>query len=85
MTTLEYQQYIKNWVIGSRRYLLKLEDETIPKAKRIYNILFWIDIALKTALYGGVAFLAYRKWTGRLDEVPEFVESFDFAQQCSTL
>lgn len=77
MNTLEYQQYIKNWVIGSRRYLLKLDDVTIPKAKKMYNILFWVDILLKTVLYGGVAFIAYRKVVERFNEVPEFVDSFE--------
>lgn len=57
--TLDYQQYIMNWVIGSRRFLLKLNDNTIAEAKRTYHFLFWLDFIVKTLFYAGVSYLAY--------------------------
>jgi hypothetical protein len=74
---LDFTQYIKNWVIGSRRYLLKLEDNTIPKAKRIYNFLFWLDSMLKITLYGGLVVVVYRRYFKRISDVPEFIDSFE--------
>lgn len=47
----DYDQYIKNWVIGSRRFLLKLPDENIPEARRKYKIFYFIDKSVRMLFY----------------------------------
>lgn len=62
VATLDYQQYIDNWVIGSRRYLLKLNDNSIPEAKRKYHVLFWVDFVIKAFFYCLVVFLVFKSY-----------------------
>jgi hypothetical protein len=76
--TLDYQQYIKNWVIGSRRFMLKLDDKSIPDAKRKFNFLFWLDFLVKIVFYAGVGMMIYRSYTmpklKAVDRKPDFVD-----------
>lgn len=60
VTTLDYQQYMSNWVIGARQFLLKLDDSSIPEAKQKYRVLFWVDFSVRIAFFAAVGFLAYR-------------------------
>lgn len=63
IATLDYQQYIKNWIVGSRRFMLKLDDNSLPEAKRKYHFLFWLDFFAKTVFYGFVAYMVYKSYT----------------------
>lgn len=78
VATLDYQQYIDNWVIGSRRFLLKLNDNSIPDAKRKYHFLFWLDFIVKTVFYAFVFYMVFKSYTTSnskvLSKKPEFVD-----------
>ncbi|CRK98211.1 CLUMA_CG011574, isoform A [Clunio marinus] len=62
LSTLDYHRYIKNWVIGARRFMLKLDDNTIPEAKRKFHFLFWLDFSVKILFYMSVGYLTYRTY-----------------------
>lgn len=51
---------MKNWIMGTRRYLLKLDDKSLPEAKRKFTILFWVDLIAKTLFFAGMLFMMYR-------------------------
>lgn len=62
MATLDYQKYVDNWVIGSRRFLLKLNDNSIPEAKRKYHVLYWLDLLVKIIFYSFVFYMTYKSY-----------------------
>lgn len=45
---------------GVRRYLLNMNDETLPKARRTVKMFYMLDVALKTAGVGLVGYGIYR-------------------------
>lgn len=51
-----------NWIMGSRRFLLKLDDKSLPEAKRKYFFLFWLDLIVKFVFYAGVGYLVYKSY-----------------------
>ena len=61
-TKMDYRDYIRNWVIGSRRFMLKLDDETLPEAKRKLNFLYWIDFVVKAAFFFGIILFFYNTY-----------------------
>jgi hypothetical protein len=46
---------MRNWTIGVRKHLLKLDGENLPQAKRKYRILYWLDTVVKTVFYSYLA------------------------------
>lgn len=61
-TKMDYRDYIRNWVIGSRRFMLKLDDDTLPEAKRKLNFLYWVDFVVKAAFFIGITFFLYNTY-----------------------
>ncbi|XP_069702751.1 putative fatty acyl-CoA reductase CG5065 [Periplaneta americana] len=39
---LDLQEYIKRWVLGLRRFIMKLDDSSIPEARMKFKRLFWM-------------------------------------------
>lgn len=33
-STINFSEYVEHWAVGSRRFMMKLDDSTIPEAKR---------------------------------------------------
>lgn len=54
---IDYLYYMKDWLAGSRRFILKLDDSTLPAAKRKLRIMGWLDSLLNVVFYAGVAYL----------------------------
>lgn len=69
-TKMDYRDYLRNWVIGSRRFMLKLEDDTLPEAKRKLNLLYWLDFVVKASFFIGITFFLYNTYTS-LMSLPE--------------
>lgn len=61
-TKIDYRDYIRNWVIGSRRFMLKLDDDTLPEAKRKLKILYWIDFVVKAVFSLGITWFFYNTY-----------------------
>jgi hypothetical protein len=53
--TLDYRQYMRNWMIGVRRHLLKLDDESLPQAKQKFRVLYWLDTFVEAVFYSYLA------------------------------
>lgn len=49
--TIDVREYIQNCLLGARRYLLNESDENLPKAKKNYIRLWYIDAVVKYAVY----------------------------------
>lgn len=62
-TKMDYRDYLRNWVIGSRRFMLKLEDDTLPEAKRKLNLLYWVDFVVKASSLIGITLFLYNTYT----------------------
>lgn len=60
--TLDYQKYIQNWVLGSRRFMLKLEDKSIPQAKKTFNLLFCIDFVVKSLICSFIGYFILNRY-----------------------
>lgn len=56
---IDYRQFMANWILGARRFLLKLDDSTIPASKRLLQRLYWASIAVRTILCTLAFWLGY--------------------------
>lgn len=56
-TKIDYLDYVKDWLSGSRKFILKLDDSTLPAARDKLKIMYWIDSAANVGFYAGVAYL----------------------------
>lgn len=45
---------------GTRRYLMNMQDETIPEARKTVKMFYMLDVALKTAGVGIVGYGIYK-------------------------
>lgn len=58
--------------------MLKLDDNTLPEAKRKFNFLFWLDFLVKGIFYAFVFYMVYRSYyistIKSTNEKPEFVD-----------
>ncbi|KAG5680580.1 hypothetical protein PVAND_010077 [Polypedilum vanderplanki] len=63
VSSLDLKQYIEHWVIGSRRFIMKLDDATIPEAKRKFIFLYWLDVIVKSLFIGGFVYFLIRMYT----------------------
>ncbi|XP_069702746.1 putative fatty acyl-CoA reductase CG5065 [Periplaneta americana] len=54
---VEWDGYIKNFVLGTRHYCLKEDPATLPKARRHLRRLYWVDRAM------GILFYVLVLWT----------------------
>lgn len=75
---MDYQQYTKNWIMGIRRYLLKLDDKSLPEAKRKFTVLFWVDLIVKTLFFTGILLMMYKglvtTYRKQTIDKPDFVD-----------
>ncbi|XP_073847723.1 putative fatty acyl-CoA reductase CG5065 [Musca autumnalis] len=67
---LDFEQYLHNYILGIRKYMLGESDTTIPRARSILRILYCLDCAVKLIFLSGVLFLI---WT----HVGSFVQRTD--------
>lgn len=56
--TADVREYLKNCVLGARRYLLKEPDENIPKARQNFKRLWYLDATIKSIVYGLLGYYA---------------------------
>ncbi|XP_070499596.1 fatty acyl-CoA reductase 1-like [Chironomus tepperi] len=64
VSKLDFDKYVEHWVIGSRRFVMKLDDSTIPEAKRKFVFLFWLDVTVKSIFAMGFGYLLLRMYAG---------------------
>ncbi|KAG4071448.1 hypothetical protein HA402_011602 [Bradysia odoriphaga] len=56
-TKIDYLDYVKDWLSGSRKFILKLDDSTLPAARQKLRVMYWIDSVANVGFYAGVAYL----------------------------
>lgn len=59
--TADVREYLHNCVLGARRYLLNEPDENIPKARKNYLRLWYIDAVTKFSVYALVGYILLTK------------------------
>lgn len=47
---IDYRTFMASWILGARRFLLKLDDSTIPASRRLLNKLYWVSLAVRTVI-----------------------------------
>ncbi|CAO1407990.1 unnamed protein product [Diamesa serratosioi] len=58
-TKIDAKQYIRDYIIGARTYLLKEKPENLPKAKANLKKLYYLDKCVTILFYGLILFLIY--------------------------
>lgn len=56
---IDYRTFMANWILGARRFLLKLDDSTIPASKRLLSRLYWASVIVQTLLVVFGLWIAY--------------------------
>lgn len=56
-TKIDYLDYVKDWLSGSRKFILKLDDSTLPAARQKLRVMYWIDSVANVGFYAGVVYL----------------------------
>lgn len=67
---LNYEEYIRTYIVGIRNYMLGESDATIPRARSVLRFLYILDCATKF-IFGALVF--WFLWT----HVDSFVERSD--------
>jgi hypothetical protein len=76
IATLDYDQYIENWIIGSRKFILKQDDSTLPEAKKKYVYLFWLDLITKALFFLGVGYGLYKLYTSSFSGYTTIIDNY---------
>lgn len=50
MSTLDWESYVQNYMLGIRKYVLKDDDSTIKSAKQKLKILYWTKIIFQISI-----------------------------------
>lgn len=56
---IDYRTFMANWILGARRFLLKLDDSTIPASKQLLMRLYWASLLVRTILITLVMWIIY--------------------------
>lgn len=57
---IDYRNFMANWILGARRFLLKLDDSTIPASQRLLKKLYWLHVATRSIFGIFCLWLTYR-------------------------
>lgn len=55
ISSLDWEEYLKNYVVGTRRYLFKEDDSTIPEARKCLKKRYFIGLTIQTGIVLGLA------------------------------
>lgn len=61
LSKVDYDEYLKNYVLGTRHYLLKEKPETLPKARALMKKLYYLDRFCKTSFFALILYYLYKK------------------------
>ena len=56
---LEWDEYLRTYILATRKYCLKEDPSTLPKSRRVFAYLYVLDLAVKIFVPMLVAWLAY--------------------------
>lgn len=59
---INWDEYIGNYILGARHYLLKEKPETLPKARVLLRRLYLLDKFVSLIFYGLILWLIYSYW-----------------------
>ncbi|XP_047542412.1 putative fatty acyl-CoA reductase CG5065 isoform X2 [Vanessa atalanta] len=60
ITTINVDDYMRNYMKGIREFYCKEDESTLPKAKKLHQRLYYLHVALKTIVYALCAYVIYR-------------------------
>lgn len=59
--SVDARVYLRDCVLGARRFLLNEPDENIPRARRNYIRMWWVDAVVRSTVYGLLAWYVGKK------------------------
>ncbi|XP_063978989.1 putative fatty acyl-CoA reductase CG5065 [Diachasmimorpha longicaudata] len=57
----DWDEYMKTYILGARKYILKEDPATLPKARKIFALYWLADIAVMFLVSAGVLWFLYSK------------------------
>lgn len=61
-TAMDYRMYVNDWIFGSRKYVLRQNESTIPAAKSKLKILYCLDLFVRIVFYCFIGYLILKFW-----------------------
>jgi fatty acyl-CoA reductase len=61
LSVVDYDEYLKNYVLGIRHFLLKEKPETLPKARTTLRKLYFLDRFCKTSFFAFILYFLIKK------------------------
>lgn len=62
MMQIDWDEYIRSYILGARHYLLKEKPETLPKARVLLQRLYVLDKVVSILFYGLIGWFFYSYW-----------------------
>ena len=59
---IDWNDYLGNYILGARHFLLKEKPETLPKARVLLNRLYLLDKLVSVLFYGLILWLVCTYW-----------------------
>lgn len=60
---IDWNEYLGNYILGARHFLLKEKPETLPKARILLHRLYLLDKLVSVLFYGLILWLIYTYWS----------------------
>lgn len=60
---IDWNEYLGNYILGARHFLLKEKPETLPKARVLLHRLYLLDKLVSILFYGLIFWLMYSYWS----------------------
>ncbi|XP_050342597.1 putative fatty acyl-CoA reductase CG5065 isoform X2 [Nymphalis io] len=61
VSTLDRDEYLRNYVIGTKLYTLKEDPASLPRARKLHRVRYWLDVITKAMFYSLIIWFLYSK------------------------
>ncbi|XP_026485989.2 putative fatty acyl-CoA reductase CG5065 [Vanessa tameamea] len=61
ISTLDRDEYLKNYIIGTKLYVLNEDPDSLPRARKLHRMLYWIDVIAKALFYSLLLWFLHSK------------------------
>ncbi|XP_060532881.1 putative fatty acyl-CoA reductase CG5065 [Cylas formicarius] len=76
-TKIDYNEYMKNYILGARKYCVHEEPDTLPHARKLLKRLYYLDVFKNILLIGLVLWVLYFLVTSFYDQTDGIQRSFN--------
>ncbi|XP_050358543.1 putative fatty acyl-CoA reductase CG5065 [Nymphalis io] len=61
VSTLSQDEYLRDYVIGTRHFVCKEDPATLPRARKLHRIRYWVDVVTKILFFSLLLWFLYSK------------------------